>query len=176
MVRTVMYLSKPECYFESVVRIMKSELSGKGIVYVTTNKPYSHLVNLLTKDGVDVGGIFFIDCISRQILPCVEESDNCIFIESPHQITSIGIAVSKAIEHLHGEKALFLDSLSTLLLYNEEKIVGQFSNFMINKMILSDVSSVIMTLSSDMDKSVIKQIMSFVDEVINYDRCIDTGT
>jgi hypothetical protein len=165
MVTTTLYLSQPEHYFSSVVQIFKDLLRDKSVIYVTTNKPYPHLVNLLKQDQVDTNRIFFIDCITKQILSVADEPDNCIYINSPHEITAIGIAVSRAVEHLAGEKYLFLDSLSTLLLYNDEKIIGQFSNFMINKMLVSDVSSIIMVLSSDVDKEVIKQIMSFVDEV-----------
>ena len=170
MVSTILYLSQPEHYFSSVVHIFKESLMDKSVIYVTTNKPYPHLVNLLERDDVNTKNIFFIDCITKQILPVTTEPDNCLFINSPHEITAIGIAVSRAVEHLVGERVLFLDSLSTLLLYNDEKIIGQFSNFMINKMLVSGVSSIIMVLSSDVEREVIKQIMSFVDEVKKYEQ------
>lgn len=60
---------------------------------------------------------------------------------------------------------LFLDSLSTLLLHNDPLSVGRFANFLINKMREYDIALALLTLESDMNKDIIKQVSSFVDEV-----------
>ncbi len=169
MVNARLYISRPERYFENVVKILREDVGGESVIYVTTNKPYSHLNEMLSEDGVDTDGIFFIDCISRQVLDVRGEFHNCLYVDSPDDVTALAMAVDNATRHLDGDKLLFLDSLSTLLLYNDEKVIGQFSNFIINRMVVSGVSSIIMALSSDMEKDVIKKVMSFVDEVKEYD-------
>ena len=63
------------------------------------------------------------------------------------------------------DKILLIDSLSALLVYNSEDIIGKFTNFIINKMRLTDVSTIIICLKSDADRKIIKTIESFVDEV-----------
>jgi KaiC/GvpD/RAD55 family RecA-like ATPase len=165
MVNAILHITDPENYFRHIVEIFREDLQGKSVIYITTNKPYSHLSGLLKKEGVDTERVFFIDCISRQVMSVVDEPSNVVCISSPQDITAVAISVSAAVDRLPGERVLFLDSLSTLLLYNDEKVIGQFSNFIINKMLVSGVASIIMALTSDIDKEVIRQIMAFVDEV-----------
>jgi hypothetical protein len=91
--------------------------------------------------------------------------DNCVFIESPQNLTSISIAISEAVKGLEGKKVLFLDSLSVMLIYNDANTLGKFSSFLLNKMRVSDVDAVVLALGSDMDSKLIKQIEAIVDEV-----------
>ena len=73
--------------------------------------------------------------------------------------------MTQASKLVSREKILLLDSLSTLFIYNNEDVVGKFSNFIINKMRTNNVSSVFFVLESDMNKKIMKTIESFVDEV-----------
>ena len=161
-----MYIINPEKYFEGVLNILKKEVGTKNAIYVTTNKPYEHIVNVLKKAGINPDKIFFIDCISKHIRKSIEqEPKNCLYVESPESLTTMGVAIYESIKHFAGEKILLFDSLSTLLIYHDSKTIGQFSNFLINKMRAANVDAVIMALESDIDKDIIKQIESFADEV-----------
>jgi hypothetical protein len=169
VVKTILYILNPEKYFEGIVRIFKAGMGEAHIIYVTTNKPNSHIVNLFRLEGLNSDRIFFVDCISKEIMPEIsEEPENCLFVEGPQDITGISLAIHNGIEHLPGEKLLFLDSLSTLLLYNDANVVGRFSNFIINKLRVKGVSGVILALESDVGKDVLKNVESFVDEVIKH--------
>jgi KaiC/GvpD/RAD55 family RecA-like ATPase len=167
MAHIVLYVINPEEYFKHVVAIFKKEAQKKSVVYVTTNKPYNSVMRSLKQAGVNADRIFFIDCISQDILgeKLPEEPDNCLFVESPKSLTAMSIAIHESVKHLEGEKLLFLDSLSTLLIYNDANTIGRFSNFLVNKMRSYDVQTIILSVETDMDKNIIKQIESFVDEV-----------
>jgi len=162
MVKIVLYALKSSGYIDSVVNILKKEGKNKNIVYVTTNKPYAHISSDFEKRGVKTDNIFFIDCISETT---GKEEDNCIYLEGPGNITGISIAINKSIKSIPNEKVLFLDSISTMLMYNDENVIGKFSNFILNKMRMYGVSSIVLALNSDMDKNVIKNIETIVDEV-----------
>lgn len=142
------------------------EESDRTLIYITTNKPYSHVSRVLEEKGIDVGNIFFIDCISAYLGEKPDaDVDNCFFIDSPENLTDTSIAIDKAIEVISGEKVLLLDSLSVLLVYNQATRAGKFASFIANKMRASDVETVILALESDMDTDVINQIKTVVDEV-----------
>ncbi len=164
--KTILYILNPENYFGKVIDIFKNELKGKDVVYATTNKPCGHITTLFKEAGI-ANKIFFIDCISRSVMGSrtEEEPENCIFIDSPQNITAISIAITKSVENLSGEKNLFVDSLSTMLMYNDANMIGRFSNFFINKMRIAGVDTIILALESDIDKDIIKKIEAFVDEV-----------
>ena len=164
MVKVSLYVLDSGKYFEGVAKLVKAA-ERKNIVYVTTNKPYNFVMNAFKKKGINTDKIFFIDCISSQAKEKATYAKNCVFINSPQNLTALSIAVSEAVKSIKGSKILFLDSLGVLLIYNDANTVGKFSNFLLSKMRMNDVDAVMLALESDAEKDVVKQIESVVDEV-----------
>ena len=162
---SVLYVADPGVYFKKIVEIFKGRLAGKNVIYITTNKTYAAMVELFKSENVDSSRIFFIDCISQQISRKAAGAPNCVVLDGPKNVTQMGIAISKAMASVQGEKVLFLDSLSTMLIYNDPSVVGRFSNFLMNKMQFSGVDGFVMALSSDMDKKVISFAQTVADKV-----------
>ncbi len=163
---TFLYVLNSEKYFLQLMKILKGVYTTNSVIYVTTNKPYGLLLNTLAKNQISPEKVFFIDCISKHVgEDSGKDATNCIFVDGPQNLLAISIAVSESVKHLAGEKVLFLDSLSILLMYNDAAAVGKFSNFIINKMRYVGVGTVILALESDIDKDVTKQIASIVDVV-----------
>ena len=161
MVRIVLHIVSPKNYFSSVVRILKG-VKKESVVYVSTNKPYAYLAGTLGAKGVSTEKIFFIDCLS----PDEPNKKNCVFIESPDSLSAISIAIDESVKQIKGKKSLFLDSLSVLLIYHEAQNVAKFSNFILGRMRSLDIDTIFLVLESDAQKDVIKQVSSFVDEII----------
>lgn len=167
MTKTVLYVINSENYFQKIVEILRKDVKDKTVVYVTTNKPYKNLLDLLKGKKLR-HKFFFVDCISKSILgkeSIDEKAGDCVYVESPQSLTSISIAINETMKHISGTKTLFLDSLSTLLIYNDAVTIGRFSNFLINKLSMYDVNIIVLSLESDIDKDIIRKIQSFVDEV-----------
>ena len=158
-----MYVMNPRKYFAETVEIVKKN-SRRDLIYVTTNRPYSLLVKRLEENKVKTKNIFFIDCISRRQIR--SDIENCVFLDCLRSLSTISIAIKTALTRIEGEKTLLLDSLSVLLIYNDARNVARFSNFILNKLRLLEVRTIILALSSDSDKDVLKQVESFADEVI----------
>jgi KaiC/GvpD/RAD55 family RecA-like ATPase len=138
-------------------------------IYVTVNKPYSSLKQALDRMQINSDYLLFIDAISRAVGEGKEKVKNCIFIENPTQLIDIGIALTEAIAKLKKENKkpfVFLDSLSTLLLYNSPETVGKFSHFTVTRMRLWGVLGIVMSLEDDVKADVVKTIKQFCDEVI----------
>ncbi len=165
MSKTTLYVIDSGKFFDGVTKVLKKESKKRNIIYVTTNKPYKSLVNSLEDKKIKTDNIFFIDCISKEVGESGKDEDNCLYLDSPKSLTSMSIAINESIENIDGEKTLILDSLSTLLIYNDARTMGKFSNFLVNKMRSLEADAVILTLESDVDKDIIKKIQSFVDKV-----------
>ena len=162
---TSMFILSAERYFEGIVSILKG-LRGESVIYVTTNKPYSYLIRVLHENGISTDGFFFIDCISQHVGErSSDEEVNCIFLETPSDLTTISIAAHEAVTKLPGDKVLLLDSLSVLLIYNDANAVGKFSNFIINRLRTLGVKTILLALETDSRKDIISQIESLCDEV-----------
>jgi KaiC/GvpD/RAD55 family RecA-like ATPase len=165
MPETVLYIIDPEKYFQGVLKILET-LKGKNIIYISANKPYSHMVSILKKHGIDTEKFFFIDCITSQLgLLANEEPSNCIFIKGPQNLTEISIAINECLDKMPGEKILLIDSISTLIFYNDPEVIGKFSHFFINRMQFSGITTVILALESDINKDVLRQVESLAEEV-----------
>jgi len=166
MAKTILYIVDPKYYFKRVISILKKTINKSNIIYVTTNKPYAHLMNEFKKNNVNTSKFFIIDCITKYVGQPLDESvQNCIFLDNPQALTTISIAMNESIKQITGKKILFLDSLSTLLIYNDAKTMAKFSNFIINQMRTYNVDLVIFALESDVSHQIVTEIQSFVDEV-----------
>ena len=135
-------------------------------VYVSVNRAYSTLMNLIKKNKINTDKLFVIDAITP---PSVQTKDvsNAIFIGNPRGLTDISISANSAVKNLpKGDRMLFFDSLSTLLIYNDIGSVTKFAHFLINKMKEWSISGVIISLEKETDAKLSSQLSQFVDKVV----------
>lgn len=150
----------------NIIRYTNDEFDTKK-VYVTIAKPYNTITNILEDKGIDTNQIFFIDCITKTTADSVSEAENCVFM-NPQALTDISIALTQAVEGIGKDKErfLFLDTLSTLMIYNNDKVVGKFAHSVVNKIRDWGIKSVMLTLEKETDDDVISQVEQFCDETI----------
>lgn len=145
-----------------VMQVLRERLKKGTVIYVTLNRPASDLVNRCTTADISCKQLFVIDCVSGKENMAI----NGIFLPSPESLTDIGIAITAAVKSMPGKKTLIIDSLSTMLIYNDPDIVGQFMNYIVNKMRQMDADIVVVALESDAQKNVVLTMASMVDEVV----------
>ncbi|MFH1779532.1 MAG: hypothetical protein ABH803_00100 [Candidatus Micrarchaeota archaeon] len=162
----VLVLISPQKYVETNLELLKylQKMRMRG-VYITINKPHSVLCNLFKKNKVDCSSIFFIDCVSELIHSDTSRSKNVVFV-SPKNLTGISIAISELIKSIEGRKYVFIDSLSTLLIYNSLGSLNKFSHFLTNRFRSNGVTSVFLSLEGDLDPSFLSTMSKFCDRVI----------
>lgn len=165
----VMLVLNSKNYLNGTIKVLKKLATKKmNGIYVTANKPYSALIKQLKKSKVDTDKIYFIDLVTEKE---VKDADNCTFLKSPQALTELGIVISQAIKYLPNKnKFLFFDSLSTLLIYNEAKVVSKFSLFLINKMNNEQIKGVLITVDSKSNNDLYNQISPLCDNIINLKR------
>ena len=165
----VLVLTNAEKYLSTTIEILKDLIIEKKYpcIYVTINKPYGALLNTLKKHKINTGKIFFIDLISKMTKTAVDGAKDCLFIGSPESLTELSIAISESIKNVpENNKFIFLDSLSTLLIYNQTGTVTKFAHFLTGKMKAEGVETIIISLEKEMDEKLVSQISTFVDKVI----------
>lgn len=165
----VLVISAAENTLKKNIEILKFLLgNGYSGIYITINQPYKTLNDLFADRGLDIEKIFFIDSITKTIKGEPKREENCLFISSPQGLTELGIAVSEAMGSLKTEKNfLFLDSLSTLLIYNSTGSIAKFSHFLMNKIRLSNVTGIFISIEKEMDRKLISQLSQFSDRTIS---------
>jgi hypothetical protein len=125
-------------------------------VYLTITKPFESLFddysNLINNQN-----IIFIDCISHAA-GISKEKSNCIYIESPSQLEIILLEIMNSYKNTDDKKNkyLIIDSLSSLVIYNDAPLVSEFFTHLINRTRLSDITTISLTIEEEMNDNIRK--------------------
>lgn len=138
----------------------------KGL-FITINQPYLSLKKILKDNGINIKKMYFIDMISATTSTNPERTNECLFISSPSDLTDLGISIDQSLTAMgKGKKLLFVDNLSTFLIYNNTKVMAEFTHFLINKLRIHEVIGVIISIQEEMGSEFITKIESFCDDII----------
>lgn len=141
--------------------INKKKMHG---IYITINRPYKNIIELMKKDNIDIKKLSFIDCITKEITQ-KKEKVNCAFVRSPGDLTEMALAIDKLFKHTKHGFILF-DSLDTLLVYNNFDRVMKFIHFITGKMRIYGIKGVLLGLQENTKGDLMKKISPFTDKTI----------
>jgi|GEM_PF-257330 len=152
--------------WEVVTQAMKSLINEKGMgcVYITLSQPTETVINNLAEAGIKMDDLYFIDCISRMTGKSMEKSEKITYIENPSSLEEVSLFLERMLGKVETEKKfLFLDSLSSLLIYNTEKTVKEFTHFIINRTRLMGISAVILSIKKKEVEELVKTLTPICD-------------
>lgn len=151
-----------------MIRYLTEDKDDLG-VYVTVNKPCMEVKEFLDDEGINLDNLFFVDAISKQTCGVEKQYDNVIFMDSPEDLTGLSIVISETLESMGDmERFVFLDSISTLEIYNEKDTINKFAHYLTGKMRSWDnVSGIIVSLRDEADDELIQQLSQFCDRKID---------
>jgi archaellum biogenesis ATPase FlaH len=130
--------------------------SNDNWVYLTINKPYETIYEDYSS-MINGKNIKFIDCISHAA-GISNEKSNCKYIESPSQLENILLEIMNNFKTF-SEKSknyLIIDSLSSLILYNDPILVTEFFTHLINRARLSNIITISFSIEEEMDENIRK--------------------
>lgn len=163
----VMVITSGEELMKINIQVVKTMMKDRGLcLYVAINQPYSRLKTILENGRVDTSRVFFIDCITETSGGRAERVRNCLFVNSPSNLTELGISITQALQAMPGKKFLFVDALSTLVIYNSPKSLAKFSHFIMTRVKLLGLAGIFMVVEKEMEEVLLSQIKQFCDRVI----------
>ncbi|HEC86331.1 MAG TPA: hypothetical protein ENI49_00425 [Thermoplasmatales archaeon] len=128
-------------------------------VYITATRPFDNFMRLFG-DMSKYPNVTFIDCISRSS-GIVRTDEQCIYIESPTMLEKITMEAGNLLTQTPegAEKYLILDSLTTLMIYNDPTLVTEFFYQLLNKARSEDVHTISLVVEEgELDKYINKLI------------------
>ncbi|VVB54357.1 Uncharacterised protein [uncultured archaeon] len=154
-------------YNDKVMAILKNlaESNTNKVCYVSLNRPYSSLRNNLASAGVSINSIYVIDAITKTA-EMAENTENVEFISSPDALTELSLAVSNSFD-VKKFNYLFFDSLSTLLVYESDRVVTKFVHFLMAKIRVVEARAIFTVLKRDVDSVLLKDINMFADKIVD---------
>jgi hypothetical protein len=158
-----------EEYLEINMAILNEVLKQEDVVgvYVTLNRPYSVLTKILEKNNINTDKLYFIDCVTKT-LGTENEEKKCIFLENPQNLTNITIAIEEIMSTVPSKnKSLFVDPLSTLLIYNRGETISKFLHFLTGKIRVLNINGVLLSTEKELDPEFADQLEQFVDKTVD---------
>jgi|SRR3989344_1443855 len=144
-------------------------------VYITINKPYEILEKTFLKSDIKMDNVYFVDAVTKYINKKTENRENCSFINSPSDLTTLAITFMQATKMLQTKNTskdmpvfIVVDSINTFLVYNDETTVKRFFHFLISK--ARELGCKCLLFSSDMSEvsSLNRLVGDFSDKVVDY--------
>lgn len=152
----------PTNYNETVLaEIQKIAADGKRVYYVTLNKTCANLRESLQEVLGKAEQFTFLDAITPKLLT-LKSQEHCEYVSSVDDINELtekiltGVLASKS-------QVLVIDSLSSLLVYKDEKEVLAFLNYLLPFMDRKQMSVVLFTLQEDAARPALKQLQMMMD-------------
>ncbi len=165
----VLFLASPVAYVAKSLKLLREFVNNRSMtgIYITVNRPYLGMVSLLKVEKIETKRMFFIDLITKTLGDRPARTSNCIFMGSATNLTDLSIAISQAVSVNQDEKKfIFLDSLSTLLLYNEAGTIAKFSHFLTSRLREWNVDGVFILLDTQSDEELTSRLSQFCDRVV----------
>jgi KaiC/GvpD/RAD55 family RecA-like ATPase len=137
-------------------------------VYITLSKDYVELSKMFREQGIDMGRLAFIDGVSQMYGIGAVDAANVKYISGPISLDGIVAAITDIIPVMKSErKFVFLDSITTVLLYNSLERTLKFSEFLTNSLKRLDVAGVMVSVSKGFaNDNLIKALTKMSNEVI----------
>jgi KaiC/GvpD/RAD55 family RecA-like ATPase len=138
-------------------------------IYVTLSKDYKELSQLFRKHNIDMGRIAFIDGVSQMYGLGAVDAPSVKYISGPLSLDGIIAAITDIIPVMKTKKKfVFLDSITTVLLYNSLERTLKFSKFLTSSLKRLQVSGVMVSLSKGFaNDNLIRELKKMSNEVIN---------
>ena len=165
-------LSSPQAIRQRNIDLIR-EISALGFhtIVITTNFPYDILTKLYQAEGVDPSSVSFIDAVTLNSLGNAKDIPQVVrYVNSPGNLTDLGIAVTEALKEHSGKKICILyDSVSTMLIYISSANISKFVHFVTNKLRLMNISGIFLAVEKGLDPLLMAQLTTFVDMVVDSD-------
>jgi hypothetical protein len=149
------------------LKILVNELQYTCI-YITLSRPYQDLDKLLNSKGINTKSIYYIDAISQLYGTAEKPTNRCAYVSGPLDIDSITNTMRKSMQQLPNKKCVFLDSITTVLLYNSLSRTIRFSKFLTQNLKSLGVDGVMVSIAKGpATESLIKELTPLCDEVLS---------
>jgi hypothetical protein len=170
-----MVASSPESYVPMILSVLRNLVTPETIgVYISVNKPYFSLEEVMQAQKIPTQNMYFLDCASGLMGKMPQELEKTYLLSGPSNLTELSITLSKLLssEQLNGKEAetiLFLDSVSTFLIYNDPNTVARFLHTIAGRVRTHNIGGVFFSLHDDIMKGAIASTVQFHDKVIHID-------
>ena len=140
-----------------------------GGVYISASRGASEIIQAFETIGIDVSNIHFIDLVSSGILGGTNvQYNNVSFVDSPIMLESILLRTLYWLRTAPNlRNFVFIDSVNSLAIYNEEKMLAEYLHTFINTFRQREVLSVILNIPDQVPPSVLSNMDLYCTDLVD---------
>lgn len=159
----VVVVASTEKHSDVRKEILDYFLNGKDFkgLYLSINKPVESLIKEFKENGLDDKKILFIDGISK-LVGVESDVENSVSLKHPSALTDLSIIITEEFKK-EDRQFLFIDSISTMMVYNNEKTLAKFFHHLITTLKKCNMSGIFISLDERE-----QMITQFSDSIIRY--------
>ncbi|MFH0862481.1 MAG: hypothetical protein V1875_05555 [Candidatus Altiarchaeota archaeon] len=140
-----------------------------GGVYICVSRPQESISALLAASGLSSEDVYFIDCISRMAGKNTSVPEkNVVFVDNPSSLEEVSMYLDRGLQSISKRKFIFLDSLSSMLIYNSNKSVKEFTHFIINRMRLDGIAGIILSIEKKEAEDLVNTLSPMCDQQLKF--------
>jgi archaellum biogenesis ATPase FlaH len=142
------------------------EMSG---VYISASRGAAEVIQGFEAIGVDVSHIQFIDLVSSGILGgTTVPYSNVHFVDSPIMLESVLLRTLYILKTTDNERNfIFLDSVNSLAIYNEDRMLAEYLHTFINTFRQQEVLTVILNVPDQTPPLVLSNLDLYCTDLID---------
>tara|TARA_B110000444_G_scaffold238146_1_gene251438 strand:- start:828 stop:1418 length:591 start_codon:yes stop_codon:yes gene_type:complete len=142
------------------------EMSG---VYISASRGAAEVIKGFEAIGVDVSHIQFIDLVSSGILGgTTVPYSNIHFVDSPIMLESVLLRTLYILKTTDSERNfIFLDSVNSLAIYNEDRMLAEYLHTFINTFRQQEVLTVILNVPDQTPPLVLSNLDLYCTDLID---------
>jgi len=159
----------PDKYYDDIKLVLFEYFNSRPnnfCVYVTISRPYNALSQQYGDLIYNSKNIRFVDCVSR--ISGISSTDpNCTYVESPTMLEKLGLEIINHFKEADekSEKYLIIDSLSTLMIYNDSDIVTKFFYYLVNITRSRSIHSAYLVIEEEEVDKQINKLINLTDKI-----------
>ena len=142
------------------------EMSG---VYISASRGAAEVIQGFEAIGVDVSHIQFIDLVSSGILGgTTVPYSNVHFVDSPIMLESVLLRTLYILKTTNYERNfIFLDSVNSLAIYNEDRMLAEYLHTFINTFRQQEVLTVILNVPDQTPPLVLSNLDLYCTDLVD---------
>jgi KaiC/GvpD/RAD55 family RecA-like ATPase len=156
-------------YFSAIKGVVDhANETGLSCIYITATIPSTVIMEQLSSEGLKTDNLSFIDCISFMVGSASDkENDQIIYVESPSMLENIMLKIDIWVKRLKGKNMmLLLDSVNTLSMHNDERLLSEFLHYIINNLRSRGIKTVILSVEGQTPEDIETILRLVCDETL----------
>lgn len=173
----IVFILPHDKYSGYTAKIVKEVLQGyERICYVTISKSYKSVLEKFKNEGIGCRNIYFVDAITKTVsskphilellMPAKKVKSKYFFVTNPKALIELSLAISDLLENRRNELVV-LDSVNTLMIYNENKEIMKFLHYVMAKISENRCKGIFLFAADEKKSTLVKEISLFADKVID---------